>query len=218
MMAFEPSGVPMGTVWSKRWVRDSIHKELTPQEKLKARKRRPIEDKESFRWIEGVRAAREIAAASPDTLCVCIGDSEADIYELLAEPLNTPNGQLHLLVRGCKDRVVNDPQFHKMLEVVRSQPVIQERQIDVSKRTQGIRVCKKKRKLSRDARTASVSVQAASVTIARPHQNDSNVSELKINLVLVEETSAPEGEIPIQWYLLTTLPIDNVEAVSTVIE
>jgi hypothetical protein len=34
MMAFEPSGVPMGTVWSKRWVRDSIHKELTPQEKL----------------------------------------------------------------------------------------------------------------------------------------------------------------------------------------
>lgn len=218
MMAFEPSGVPLGTVWSKRWVRDSIHKELTPQEKLKARKRLPIEDKESFRWIEGVRAAREIAAASPDTLCVCIGDSEADIYELLAEPLKTPNGQLHLLVRGCKDRVVNDPQFHKMLEVVRSQPVIQERQIDVSKRTQGMRVCKKKRKLSRDARTASVSVQAASVTIARPHQNDSNVSELKINVVLVEETSAPEGEIPIQWYLLTTLPIDNVEAVSTVIE
>jgi len=114
MMAFEPSGLPIGTVWSKRWVRDSIHKELTPQEKLKARKRRPIADKESFRWIEGV--------------------------------------------------------------------------------------------------------QAASVVIARPNQNDSKVSELKINLVLVEETCAPEGEIPIRWYLLTTLPIDTVEAVSTVIE
>jgi len=25
MMAFEPSGLPIGTVWSKRWVRDSIH-------------------------------------------------------------------------------------------------------------------------------------------------------------------------------------------------
>lgn len=218
MMAFEPSGVPLGTVWSKRWVRDSIHTELKPQEKLKARKRRPIEDKESFRWLEGVRAAREIAKASPDTLCVCIWDSEADIYELLAEPLETQSGQLHLLVRGCNDRVVNDPQFHKMLEVVRSRPVIQELQIDISKRTQERRICTKSRTLSRDARTASVSVQAASVMIARPNQNDSKVSELKINLVLVEETGAPEGEIPIRWYLLTTLPIDTVEAVSTVVE
>ncbi len=218
MMAFEPSGVPLGTVWSKLWVRDSIHKELTPQEKLKARKRRPIEDKESFRWLEGVRATREIAKASPDTLCVCIGDSEADIYELLAEPLDTQNGQLHLLVRGCKDLVVNDPQFHKMLEVVRSQPVIQVRQIDVSKRNQAIRICKNKRTLSREARTGSVSVQAVSVRIAWTNQNDSKVSELKINLVLVEETCAPEGEIPILWYLLTTLPIDIVEAVITVIE
>jgi hypothetical protein len=36
--------------------------------------------------------------------------------------------------------------------------------------------------------------------------------------VLVEETCTPEGEIPIRWYLLTTLPIDTVEAVSSVIE
>ncbi len=92
--------------------------------------------------------------------------SEADIYELLAEPFDTQNGQLYLLVRGCKDRVVNHPQFHKMLEVVRSQPVIQVRQIDVSKRTQGIGICKNKRTLSHDARTASVSVHAASVMIA----------------------------------------------------
>ena len=140
--------------------------------------------------------------------------SEADIYELLAEPLDIQNGQLHLLVCGCKARVVNDPQFHKMLEVVRSQPVIQVRQIDFSKRYQAIRICKNKKTLSRDARTASVSVQASSVRIARPNQNDSKVSELKINLVLVEETCAPEGEIPIRWYLLTTLPIDTVEAVS----
>ena len=218
LMAFEPSGIPMGTVWSKRWVRESIHKELTPQEKNRSRKRLPITDKESFRWIEGVRAAREIAIASPDTLCVCIGDSEADIYELLSEPLDTQNGQLHLLIRGCKDRNVNDPQFHKMLDAVRSRPVIQERQIDVSKRTQKIHACKKKRKLPRDARTASVSVRAASVMIARPHQNDSEVSELKINIVLVEETCAPEGQLPIQWYLLTTLPIDTDQEVSAVIE
>jgi len=54
--------------------------------------------------------------------------------------------------------------------------------------------------------------------IARPHQNDAEVSELKINVVLVEETSAPEGDIPIQWYLLTTLPIDTDQEVSAVIE
>ena len=86
MIAFEPSLVPLGIVWNKRWVRESIHKELTPQEKDKTRRNLPIQEKESFRWLEGWRKAIEIARQCPDTCCVCISDSESDIYELFAEP------------------------------------------------------------------------------------------------------------------------------------
>jgi hypothetical protein len=219
LMAFSETGVPLGTVWSKRWVRESIHKELTPDEKEKARKKLPISQKESFRWIQGVRAAKSVAESCPDTLCVCIGDSEADIYDLFAEPLETEHGQLHLLIRGCQDRVVNDDPCIKILQAVRSMPVIAEQRIDISKRTQKKSVGEnKKRKLSREARTAEVSIRATTVKIARPSGNSSAVKEVELNVVLVEEINPPEGQVPIQWFLLTTLPIGTVEEVQRIIE
>jgi len=53
-----------------------------------------IEKKESFRWLEGMRAAHEVAEACPQTTCVCIADSDADIYELFCEPRSTLRGEL----------------------------------------------------------------------------------------------------------------------------
>lgn len=224
MMAFEPSLVPLGTVWNKRWVRDSIHKELTPQEKDKARKKLPIEEKESFRWLEGWRKAIEIAKECPDTCCVCIGDSESDIYELFAEPCQTESGQAHLLIRGCYDRSISstnqndDGSCQMLLDAIRSQPVIATQTIDISKRKQKNSANKKKRTQARDARTAVVSIRATTVTINRPQRCDSSIaSKVQVNVVLAEEVNPPEGQTPIQWLLITTLPIGTLEEVQTVI-
>lgn len=41
--------------------------------------------------------------------------------------------------------------------------------------------------------------------------------KVAVNVVLVEETSPPDGETPIRWFLLTTLPISNQEEVQDVI-
>jgi hypothetical protein len=224
MMAFEPSLVPLGTVWNKRWVRESIHKELTPQEKDKARKKLPIEEKESFRWLEGWRKAIEIAKQCPDTCCVCIGDSESDIYELFAEPCQTDTGQAHLLIRGCYDRSISstnrndDGSCQMLLDAIRSQPVIATQTIDISKRKQKSSTNKKKRTQARDARTAVVSIRATTVTINRPQRCDSSIaSKVQVNAVLAEELNPPEGQTPIQWLLITTLPIGTLEEVQTVI-
>ena len=40
---------------------------------------------------------------------------------------------------------------------------------------------------------------------------------MSVNVVLVREEAPPEGEEPIEWVLVTTLPIGDVEAVRTVI-
>lgn len=226
MMAFEPSLVPLGIVWNKRWVRESIHKELTPQEKDKARRKLPVEQKESFRWLEGWRKAIEIARQCPDTCCVCIGDSESDIYELFAEPCQTENGQAHLLIRGCYDRSVRSTnqdaghanESQSLLDTVRSQPVLATQTIDISQRKQKNSADKKKRTQARDARTAVVSIRATSVRINRPQRCDSSIaSEVQVNVVLVEETDPPEGQIPIQWLLITSLPIGTLGEVQSVI-
>lgn len=174
MIAFEPSLVPLGIVWNKRWVRESIHKELTPQEKEKTRRNLPIQEKESSRWLEGWRKAIEIARQCPDTCCVCISDSESDIYELFAEPCQIENGQVHLLIRGCYDRSVSstnheddceETESRTLLDAVRSQPVLATQTIDISKRKEKCSANNKKRTQAREARTAVVSIRATSVRI-----------------------------------------------------
>ena len=40
---------------------------------------------------------------------------------------------------------------------------------------------------------------------------------LTVHRVHIVETEPPEGEPPVQWYLLTTLPIDNADAAARMI-
>ena len=77
--------------------------------KLNTKKRRkladvtPIEEKESYRWLQSLRNAREIAG---DTQVVTVCDREADIYEFfkLSEEIKSP-----VLVRAKVDRAINKP-------------------------------------------------------------------------------------------------------------
>lgn len=67
---------------------------------------RNIEDKESYRWIQGYQVACDIAEQCPETQCVCIGDRESDIYELL---LKADRGKADILVRAWHNRSVEMP-------------------------------------------------------------------------------------------------------------
>ena len=100
--AFTPDGTPLGAIWYKAFIRsnESIDPE---QKKLKKQQRPklPIEEKESFRWLEGYRETNAIASRHPDTTLICIGDSESDIFEVLSEPRES---NAHLIVRACSER------------------------------------------------------------------------------------------------------------------
>jgi Transposase Tn5 dimerisation domain len=174
--------------------------------------------KESVRWVEGVRAARAVAIACPKTKCICVADSEADIYELFAEPLEAgPQNNLHLLIRACHDRVLTDSD-QKLLGTVRTTECLYRCVIDVSSRKAKTNVKTSKRRQTRDARVAEVEIRAATVTLSPPYRNDRTLPERTINVVLVEETNPPDGEEPIRWILLTTLPIDTSEMVKQIVE
>lgn len=211
LMAFDTSGVPHGMVWSKCWTRaQAIEGEVKDKDR---RKKLPIEKKESVRWIECVREARKVAEQCPDTLCVCIGDSESDIFAVFAEPLNTTNGQMHLIVRGAYDRALADGTA-KVLETVRSTPVLYEQHIEIRRRESLTSAPKSPRKKSRESRTALVNARATSVTI----NPGSGFAPVTLNVVLVEEPNPENVDVPIQWLLLTTLPIDTLQAVRQVVE
>jgi len=215
LVAFDRAGLPLGTVWHKAWARADIETALRKVEKSRKRRATPIEQKESVRWVEGLRAARDVAGACPQTTCVCVGDSEADIYELFSEPRSTPQGEVHLLVRGCQTRSTID--HSDWLQKVRATSCLFTGTVNVSARTARIAVPPSPREQSRDARVAEVEVRAAAVTLRPPRRPDRVLPEVTVNVVLIEEADPPEGCVPLQWLLVTTLPIGDVEQVRVVV-
>ena len=186
VQSFDLDGVPLGMVHTKSWARTKIDLDLSPAEKAKKRRETPIEDKESLRWVEGVRASRDVAQACPETTCVCVGDSESDIYEVFCDPSLNEQENLHLLVRACQTRATTDQS--NWLATVRSTESLYQCNVAVSART--AKISEKhagKRSKSRKARTAAVEIRASTVTLRPPPRFDRKLPSVKVNIVLIEE-------------------------------
>ncbi|MGI9449410.1 MAG: IS4/Tn5 family transposase DNA-binding protein [Geminicoccaceae bacterium] len=101
-LAVTLDGLPLGLSAIKFWTRKKF-KGTTALKKKVNPTRIPIEQKESYRWLENVRqsTARLVDAGR----CMHIGDRESDIFELFctAEELGTS-----FLVRTCVDRLAGD--------------------------------------------------------------------------------------------------------------
>jgi len=217
MQSFDLDGVPLGMVWQKNWAREQIELTLTKAEKSKKRKQTPVEDKESMRWIEGLRAVDQIAQQCPKTTCVCVGDSESDIYEVFSDPCLAHRDNLDVLVRACQSRATTDQSNWEAS--ARAAECLYRCTVDVSARTAKMSSkLTRKRKQSRKARVAEVEVRATTITLRPPHRFDRKLPEVTINIVLVEESNPPEGCEAIQWVLATTLPIETAEQVKTIVE
>lgn len=218
LLAFSATGVPLGIAWHTSWTRTEIKTELTPQEKRTQLRQTPIEDKESFRWIAGLREAVSVAEACPHTRCVLIGDSEADIYELFSEPRGTSHGRpLELLIRGCQDRATLDCGL-SLLDHARAADCRYTATVQVSPRQALTGVETRKRRTARAARVATVEVRAATVALRPPPRPDRTLPSVALNIVLVAEVGVPSGEEPLEWLLVTTLPIETDEQIRLVVD
>jgi Transposase Tn5 dimerisation domain len=63
-----------------------------------------------------------------------------------------------------------------------------------------------------------VEVRATTVTVRPPWRPDRVLPPVSVNVVSVRETDPPAGEEPVEWLLLTTLPIATLEEVRRVVE
>lgn len=215
MLAFDAGGVPLGLVGQKSWTRTEINK-ASAAAKSKQRKQLPIEEKESYRWLEGIECAERTAAACPETLCVCVGDSESDIYDVFAAAVASPQANLRLLIRAGQNR--NTVEQHDWAEAVRESAAIGEQTVTVRARTAKTGQSKSARSCSREGRTATLEIRKATIELRRPVHGAKHLpASLKLNLVLCEETNPPEGVEAISWMLVTTLSIESDEDVQRII-
>lgn len=65
---------------------------------------------------------------------------------------------------------------------------------------------------------AEVEVRAARVTLRPPWRPDRRLPPVSVNVVLVREVNPPADEPPMEWILVTNLPIDSIEQVRQAIQ
>jgi hypothetical protein len=213
MQAFTPQGTPLGTVWAEILNRTDGVSHASAAEKDYEKKHTPIEEKESLRWLTGLRQARAVAEQLPEVQCVCVADSEADIYEWFAEP----RGAAHWLIRACQNRALEGSQPH-IREQVLTMPVLYQVELLIRGRKAKTAVEERSRRQNRETRQATVEVRAATVTLRPPWRFDRELPAITVNVVLVREPRPPADEPPVEWILVTTLPIDTPEQVRQIVE
>ena len=188
------NGVSLGLLDAQCWVRD-------PASFGKKAKRRelPIEAKESFKWLKSFTAVSEFQKRLPQTTMVSVGDREADIYELFQLALSQ-SGHPKLLVRAERDRSLAEHQGH-LWEHVESQSVA------------GIQELQLPRRKGQRARMAELEIRYASVILNPPqhHKNKAQMRPVTVCAVLAQEVNVPAGCEPVEWMLLTTLEVKNLE-------
>ena len=189
-LAVTPGGVPLGLLDVQVLARD-------PAEfgKKHTRRKRPIEAKESYKWLASFQAAAHAQRLCPHTRVVSVGDRESDIFELFELALARDDHPA-LLVRATADRCVkNAGATGRLWEVVEKQKQTAVREVHVP------------RTAERRARQARLSVRFCALELRPPRNAPGGRRPLRVWAVLAREQSAPSGVEPLEWMLLTTMAV-----------
>jgi len=163
----------------------------------------PIEEKETFCWMQAQRDCVAVAAEMPQTRLLSVMDREADFFELFDEQRRHP--RVDLLVRAKHNRTL-DGEPGKLFATVRQAPVAARVQVPVPRQSARPKRAKQQARPQRAARTATLAVRYQAVQLRPPpaHRDKAPIALWVIHAV---EEHPPPGAEPVEWFLLTTLDI-----------
>ena len=93
-VAFTPERMNLGVLGLKMWQRPE-------QPVAQERHRKPLEETESYRWVEGYQLACEVQQSCPETLVVSVADREGDIHEWFLEAMpRVPGERAECIIRA----------------------------------------------------------------------------------------------------------------------
>lgn len=178
----------------------------------KQRRTLPIEEKESFRWLQGYRLACQLAAECLETRVVSIADREADIYDIFVDAHEQEGPRADYIIRAQEDRstlernpAAGPKAYCKVRAEVTSSKLLATRTIELSQTP------------TRAARQATLEIRAITVEVKPPHAR-AYLPSVTHNVVLVEEVGGPGDGTDVSWLLLTTLPIETVDDLLRIID
>ena len=182
-------GLPLGLAAVKFWTRkkfkgcNALKKKINPT-------RLPIEEKESVRWLENLKQATTLL--NEPERCVHIGDRDSDIYELFCAAREAGT---HFLVRTHADRLAEDG----------TRTISQEMGEAPSQGLHRIKV----RDQQGNCSQATLEIRYRRMRVLPPLGKQKRYPELTLTVVYAQELGTPRDREPIDWKLLTDLPVTS---------
>ena len=186
-LAVTADGLPLGLAAIKFWTRKKFNGSRALSKKVNAT-RLPINQKESFCWLENLRESTSLIARPEQ--CVHIGDRGSDIYELFC---TAQTHGTHFLIRTCVDRLASDG----------GHTIAQEMQDTRIKGFHRVMLHDKNDK----ATHVKLAIKYRRITVLPPIGKKKCYPPLVLTVLQASEIDAPAHRKKLEWKLITDLPV-----------
>jgi hypothetical protein len=212
------TGLPLGVIGLVPTIRTG-----RPQPYPKTQSKRHDRPREFERWEKLVELSSQRLNGTP---AVHVMDREGDAYTVFCGLVS--NGQ-DFVIRSKDNRALDvpwgdDTEPRLLHEAIERATYVMTRDVQLTTKRPD-RLARLRKAQRRMMRLAKLHVTATRVAIRHPpftagksRHGSLLPRSISVNVVHVQETSAPKGEPPVTWTLLTTLPVDTAEQVELVID
>jgi hypothetical protein len=192
-------GVPIGVMSQDCFTREIAKNEMSQSEKAA----RPIEEKESNRWLETMRKTTSQVPENIAAITIC--DRECDFYEFYNEAANSNE---KFIVRIVNNRLTESGQ--KVRSVLENTPVYGTVTVNIPRDS----------RRNIPARIAEMEITFASVNLKKPAvRKEAHIAETVLfNVVRIVEKNPPENCEPIEWFLATNLSVTTAEEAFKIVQ
>lgn len=194
VMAFSMEGTPLGILGQQIWAREE-----SARGSRRERRKHPVSEKESNKWLSGLKQAQEGTCENQEVLVV--GDRESDIYALFAA---SRRSNVELLVRIAHNRALagEEKEQKRIFDALERAEVVGEHEVEVPR--QG----------TRQERKAALEVRVVRVRLKSPRNGVDKHShgEIEVSLIRAQEKAGTDIEDPLDWILLCTERIEGLDS------
>ena len=157
-------------------------------------------------WIDGVQDVAEAAShLGGSTRVLCIMDREADVFAILEAQRSA--GRADVLVRAKVNRSLGKKQ-PKLFARMREGSPAGYMEVPIARLSRRVKSGRVRHK-GRTARVARMEVRYCRLPLPAPGHR--KAAPVPVSAIHVREVQPPQGEAPVQWYLLTSLDITTLE-------
>lgn len=195
-LAIRPDGVTLGVLDQIYWAR-------SPKEpNAPKREERPIEEKESYKWLLGIEAAEAVWESLPDDQrprLIHVMDREGDVHEVMERVTNSPH---YAVIRCAQNRSVAGP-IDKAFAASEAAPVFASVAVELPRSQPG----------QKSARRVTLQLRKVQLTLRPNTKKHPHREPVTWTLIDAREVDPAPDSDPLHWRLWTNLPLTTLDDV-----